>query len=344
MMNIISAVIGFLLLSAVFTNNAHGQIGPKDGEIIVDGYSFFDIREAEKNVKENSTVFIGPGTYTQGMKISHDNVSIIGNNTHFKGAVIEGKGTFVVTSNNVLIESIECSGVEVPSENGACVRHEGGKLTLSNVHFHHSEQGLLQGSAGDGELHVKYSLFEYLGKNGQAHGLYTSGALLDVKHSIFRNTKDQGHAIKSRSKVTKITNVVIDSGTGDDSRAVDIPNGGELYIKDSVFYQGVNTVNGQIIGYALESLGRQRNYQIEITNSIVIGERPNGNTFLLVRKDMPELKVSVFDNVLIGRFTDKDLISDKSNIHFEDRKEAGLKKSTLPSSKDILALRLKAIQ
>lgn len=343
-MKIISVIIGFLLLSTVFTFDAHGQIGPKEGEIIVDGYSFFDINEAAKKVKENSTVFIGPGIYTEGMKISHDNVSIIGNKSHFKGAVVNGKATFVITSNNVLIESIECSGVEVPSENGSCVRHEGGKLTLSNVHFHHSEQGLLQGGGVGGEIYVKYSLFEYLGKEGQAHGLYTSGALLDVRHSVFRNTKDQGHAIKSRSKVTNITNVVIDSGTGDDSRALDIPNGGELNIKDSVFYQGVNTVNGQIIGYALESLRRQRNYKIEITNSIVIGERPNGNTLLLARKNMPELEVAIYDNVIIGRFTDGELISDKSNVRFKDQKEAGLSRSELPDSNDILALRLKAIQ
>jgi hypothetical protein len=328
----------------VFTFDAHAQIGPKEGEIIVDGYSFFDMNEAAKKVKENSTVFIGPGIYTEGMKISHDNVSIIGKNTHFKGAVIEGKATFVVTSDNVLIESIECSEVEVPSENGACVRHEGGKLTLSNVHFHHSEQGLLQGGGVGGEIYVKYSLFEYLGKKGQAHGLYTSGALLDVKHSIFRNTKDQGHAIKSRSKVTNINNVVIDSGTGDDSRALDIPNGGELYIKDSVFYQGVNTVNGQIIGYALETLRRQRNYKIEIINTIVIGERPNGNTLLLARKNMPDLEVAIYDNVIIGRFTDEELISDKSNVRFKNRSEAGLKSSELPDSKDIFTLRLKAIQ
>lgn len=343
-MKIISVIIGFLLLSTVFTFDAHAQIGPKEGEIIVDGYSFFDINEAAKKVKENSTVFIGPGIYTEGMKISHDNVSIIGNKSHFKGAAISGKATFVITSNNVLIDSIECSDVQVPSKNGACVRHEGGKLTLSNVHFHHSEQGLLQGGEVGGEIFIKYSLFEYLGKKGQAHGVYTSGALLDVRHSVFRNTKDQGHAIKSRSKVTNIINVVIDSGKGDDSRALDIPNGGELNIKDSVFYQGVNTVNGQIIGYALESLGRQRNHQIELINSIVIGERPNGNTVLLARDSITNLNLRIYDNVFIGRFTDATLISDKSNIRFQDRKEAGLNDLELPNSQDILALRLKAIK
>ena len=258
----LSRVFIFLMLwPAIFSFATQDNIGPREGEIIVDGYSFFDISEAQKGIKENSTVFIGPGIYIEGMRISHDNVSIIGDNSHFKGAVINGKGTFVITSNNVLIQSIECSNVAVPSGNGACVRHEGGKLTLSNVHFHDSEQGLLQGETVAGEIYVKYSLFEKLGKNGQAHGLYTSGTLLDIKHSVFRDTKDQGHAIKSRSKVTKLNNVVIDSGKGDDSRSIDIPNGGELYIKDSVFYQGINTVNGQIIGYAFESLGRQRNYQ-----------------------------------------------------------------------------------
>ncbi len=343
-MNVFKLFVFLVLSQSLVSFTAKGQIGPVVGEIIVDGYSFFDIAEASKKVKAGSTIFFGPGTYTEGMKINHDNVTLVGNKTHFKGAVVEGKGTFVITSNNVVLESIECSGVKVQSKNGACVRHEGGKLTLSNVHFHHSEQGLLQGGSVGGAIYVKFSLFEHLGKNGQAHGLYTSGELLDIKHSTFKNTKDQGHAIKSRSKVTRLDNVVIDSGTGDDSRSIDIPNGGELYIKNSVIYQGVNTVNGQIIGYALESLGRQRNHIVEVANTIFIGERANGNTLLLERKNIPDFKVKIYDNVFVGRFTESVLASDSSNLYFTNRLEAGLHESDLPKNSEIRALRLRVFQ
>lgn len=315
---------------------------PGAGEIIVDGYSYFDINEAQKKIKKNSTIYIGPGIYTQGMKIGYDNVTIIGNNTHFKGAVINGKASFVITSDNVTIESVECSNVEVKSKNGACIRHEGGKLTLSNVHFHDSEQGLLQGGEKGGEIYIKFSLFENLGKNGLAHGVYTNGRLLDIRDSSFRSIKDQGHAIKSRSNITILDHVIIDSAKGNDSRAVDVSDGGELYISNSVIYQGENTVNGQIIAYALESLGRQRNYIIELSNSIIIGERPNGNKLLLVRENIMGLKVKIYNNVFIGRFSKDTLSNNESNVRFKDRLRTGLNTNKLPIVEDLQILRLKA--
>ena len=334
-----------LFIALFWSSNILASTGQlKEGEIVVDGHSYFDVTLAQAAITDNSSVFFGPGIYTAGLKITHNNVTLSGNNTHFKGAVIGGKATFVISGNDTTIESIECSDVAVRDNNGACVRFEGDNLTLSNVHFHDSQQGLLQGSDKGGTIVVKYSLFENLGKNGRAHGIYTSGDILDIRYSKFIGTKDQGHAIKSRSRVTRLDNVVIDSAKGNDSRSIDIPNGGELHVKNSVIYQGINTVNSQIVGYALESLGRQRDYVIEFVNSIVIGERPNGNTFLLARENMPELKLAIYDNVFIGRFTDEGSLSDKSNIRFRDRKEAGLTRSDLPDSKGILALRLKAIK
>jgi hypothetical protein len=316
----------------------------EEGEIVVDGRSYFDVALAQAAIKDNSSVFFGPGIYKTGLKVIQNNVRLSGDNTHFKGAVIEGKATFVISGNNTTIESIECSDVAVRDSNGACVRFEGDNLTLSNVYFHNSQQGLLQGGKKGGTIIVKYSLFENLGKSGRAHGIYTSGDILDIKYTKFIGTRDQGHAIKSRSKITRLDNVIIDSAKGNDSRSIDIPNGGELYVNNSVIYQGINTVNGQIVGYALESLGRQREYAVEFVNSIVIGERPNGNTFLLARENIPDLKIAIYDNVFIGRFTDEDSLSDKSNIRFKDRKEAGLKRSELPESEDVLALRLRAIE
>ena len=70
------------------------------------------------------------------------------------------KNTLVVMGNSVLIEGLECSGIHVPSGNGACLRLEGKDITIRKVFFHDSEEGIL---GGRGLTVIEDSRFERLG-------------------------------------------------------------------------------------------------------------------------------------------------------------------------------------
>jgi hypothetical protein len=199
-------------------------------------------------------VVLAPGVYEQGAVIAAPHLVLRGESgAHLRGHAVEGKAALVVKANDVLIEGIECSGIAVRDNNGACIRIEGDDLTVRNVHFHDNQQGILSGPGG-GLLLIEGSLFERNGFGGQAHGVYIGQT---VETFIFRNnrilaTTGAGHGLKSRAQQTIVESSVIAGLDGEDSRAIDLPNGGEVVIRGNVLEKGPNSENGQLIGLALE--------------------------------------------------------------------------------------------
>lgn len=319
-----------LFLLTMFPSTAFGQLNV--GQIMVDGKLFSTVTEAQLAITDNSRVHIGPGSYSEGIKILADDVILSGQEgTHFNGAVVDGKATFVVSGKNTLIENIECSGVAVKARNGACVRHQGKNLTLLGVHFHDSQQGVLTTSAS-GDLIIKYSVFENLGFAGRAHAIYANGEKLVVERSRIINSVDQGHEIKSRAKTTEIRSSIVGSIATSDSRALDIPHGGILHVENSIILQNKNTVNRQLIGYGLEGLGRKREHKIHISNNLFILEREKGNELLALENDgIVVYPVSVYSNAIVGRKVFDVKKYETDNRYFESRRAAGLAESELPS-------------
>ncbi|MDB1124943.1 right-handed parallel beta-helix repeat-containing protein [Vibrio algarum] len=304
-----------------------------ENEIVVDGLTVYSFKEAEKHIVDGSTVYLGPGIYTNGLEIKHNNVVLSGGKeTHFVNAAIEGKAAIITSGDNITIENIECSEIRVSSNNGSCIRHEGENLTVVGVYFHDSQQGILEAS-NDGRLVIQHSRFERLGFKGRAHGIYTNGAELLVEDSTFSSTVSQGHSIKSRSKKNTIRNTLISSGNGDDSRLIDIPNGGVLIIENSILHQSKTTKNRQVIGFGLEKLETGRQNSVTVEDSLIIMEREKGNEFIGLpkndNKNVP-LDMNVKNNVLVGKHIDSKSWTSR-NSYFESRFNAGLKEDVLPS-------------
>ncbi|MER2491837.1 hypothetical protein [Catenovulum sediminis] len=308
--------------------------------IVVDGRSYSSMQAVEKAIKNYSQVYIGPGTYTEGLHIKANNVTISGSSgTHFQGAVIKGKGTFVVSGNDTRIENLECSLVEVPSQNGACIRQEGKNLTVFGVYFHDAEQGILQ-NPNTGSLTVQFSRFENLGKSGRAHAIYAQGDTLLISDSEFIASKDEGHEIKSRAKNTHITNSLIASKNSRDSRLIDVPNGGIFILENCILQQGNATANRNAIGYALElkeEYKNKRKHAVLIQNNIIILERERGNLLFSSGKYKFAGKITIQNNVLIGKIVDIERYRD-NNTHFTDRNHARLKNETLPQVSQLTQL------
>ncbi len=289
--------------------------------------TFKTLRSAFNAAKDGAVITIGGAIFYEAASLKANNVTIRGSKgTHLLESSTEGKATFVIKGNNTTIEGIECSGVGVSDGNGACVRLEGKNLTLRNVYFHDSQQGLLTRSKGGGSILIENSRFERLGgacgiKCGRAHGIYIGLATeLVVRNSTFLSPKDEGHAIKSRAAKTTIENNVIASLDGKDSRLIDIPNGGTVVIRNNVLQEGTRTSNTDIIGIGLEikykNIRHELNSSVIEGNTIVIEPAENPRRFVHSR-DVPAPKVS--GNTIIGGEK-----PEGDNKWYKSRNEAGL--------------------
>ena len=221
---------------------------------------------------------LAPGVYEEGAVVTTPNLVLRGEpGAHLRGHAVEGKAALVIKAAGVVIEGIECSGIAVRDNNGACIRIEGDDLTVRNVHFHDNQQGILSGPGG-GVLLVEGSLLERNGFGGQAHGVYIGPT---IETFIFRNnrvlaTTGAGHGVKSRAQSTILENNVIAGLDGNDSRAIDLPNGGDVVIRGNVLEKGPNSANAQMIGLALEGDLHEVNQTLIEGNLVIFDTLPVG--------------------------------------------------------------------
>jgi hypothetical protein len=221
---------------------------------------------------------LAPGVYEQGAVITTPHLVLRGEpGAHLRGHAVEGKAALVVKAAGVVIEGIECSGIAVRDNNGACIRIEGDDLTVRNVHLHDNQQGILSGPGG-GVLLVEGSLLERNGFGGQAHGVYIGPT---IQTFIFRNnrvlaTTGAGHGVKSRAQSTIIENNIIAGLDGHDSRAIDLPNGGDVVIRGNVLEKGPDSANAQMIGLALEGNLHEANQTLIESNLVIFDTVPVG--------------------------------------------------------------------
>ena len=286
------------------------------GTIKVGNLTYKSISEASKNLQDNQVMLIGEGTYLEPLVIQKSNVTIIGSGrVTLDGISSEGKAAIITKGSNITITNIECKNISVQDQNGACIRSEGVKLTVDHVYFHDSEQGIL--SSRNEYLHIIDSRFEKLGKNGQAHGIYIDAGELLIEKSLFVASVSEGHEIKSRARKTVIKNSIIASLSSNDSRLVDVPNGGELIISDSVLENGPQSTNGDAIGYGLEGMKHTQN-KVTLNKNVIILERDGVNKLLHIREDT-KLPVTMESNIIVIK---EDLDINGINWVFSSRKEA----------------------
>jgi hypothetical protein len=300
--------------------------------------AYRELQAAVDAAEPGDTIVLAPGIFEQGAVIDVDRLILMGEpGAHLTGHPVQGKAALVITGAQVVVDGIECSRIQVPDLNGACIRIEGDDLTVRNVWFHDNEQGIL-GGPGGGTLLVENSRFERNGRDGYAHGVYISPA---VETFIFRgnrmlSTKSEGHGVKSRAQRTIIENNVIAGLDGDDSRAIDIPNGGDVLIRHNVLEKGPNSLNSQMIGLSLEGDPHPSNTAIIEENLIVFDTQAPGLTQALddiidvvpakgqVILSQPPATVILRDNVIVGALEVGVETAEGANRMFKSRRAAGL--------------------
>ncbi|MBL8701745.1 MAG: hypothetical protein JNK67_25410 [Alphaproteobacteria bacterium] len=269
--------------------------GPANEKVMIGRTSFRTVEAAIKAAKPGDTILLPPLIYRRGITIHASGVTLRGvPGTFFVGGAAGGKAAMVVTGNDVTIEQIGCADIYVADKNGACVRAEGVNLTLRNVEFRDSETGILATNRA-GQIRIVDSVFEGLGRNGQAHSIYVNGGRLHVSGTRVAGAQ-VGHEVKSRAAETVIEDCVITSGAAEDSRAVDVPEGGVLIMRRNILHKGSRSQNFDMIGVGLENR-RHGEARVVLEDNTLIFDRPNSSLFNLAPwATTPEVR----GNLIVG--------------------------------------------
>ena len=287
------------------------------------------LQEALDKAIPGDAVILPAGEYRQSAIVRVPNITIrgetgtAGERAHLVGSVYGDKAALVIDAPNITIENIECSMIDVSDGNGACLRLQQPDVTIRNVYFHDNQQGILGGTGG--KVVIENSVFERNGNIGRAHGVYISGdvQLLEFIGNSVLSTRGFGHGLKSRALRNVIRNNVIAGLDGDDSRAIDIPNGGEIVIADNILQKGPRSDNTDMIGIAREvSKGLHKTNETLIENNVIIFDIPKRGVVITSSSPTP---VILRDNTVVGAATTGDGVrpGDK-NRFYSDRRSAGL--------------------
>lgn len=312
--------LAFIKLAVVIALVAPiGTSAANDGTIVIAGQSYPSLQAAFAIAKDGDTIEIGTGDYAEAVVLRASNVTIIAiGKVLIHGQAAQSKAALVIKGNNTTIRGIECFDIVVRDGNGACVRLEGQNLNLDNVYFHDSQEGLLTGQ-NPGIVVIENSRFERLGYGGQAHGIYIGrNGILLVRNSQFLSSKGEGHAIKSRARVSIIIDNVIASLEGIDSRLIDVPNGGDVMVVRNILQNGPNSSNGDLIGFGLEGKLHDKNV-LTVVGNVVLLEREGPDHFIHARGLDENADVRL--NIIVGRERDEYALG---NFPFKTRADAGL--------------------
>lgn len=309
---------------------AEPQPQPEKTGIWLNHQQVADLTTAMQQLKNGDLLQIGAGTYQQALTIQADDVTIEGlGAVLFETATVNDKAMFLIKGNRATLKNLQCRNIKVSDGNGSCVRLEGQGLTLDHIYFYASQSGVLETSGQGGTVYVNNSRFEQLGHGGQAHGIYLNSANLHFHRSLMIAAKDGGHGIKSRGGQTIISESILASLGSDDSRLVDISNGGELSIEDSILQEGAQSQNFQLIGFGLEGL-KYLNNKVQLQRNLILSDRAGQSQLIKVAND--SVSVIAKENLLIG-----DILQNyPDNRLIADREQAGIAKApALPFTKAI---------
>jgi hypothetical protein len=263
------------------------------------------IAEAARRARDGDTIEIEAGNYIRDVAIwNRSDLTIRGVGGPVRiiaaGASAEGKATWVVRGDRIVVENVTFIGSRVRDRNGAGIRLERGQLKVIDCAFLDNQNGILTANRADIELEIENSEFGNNGAgDGQSHNLYAGAiAKLSVIGSYFHHA-NVGHLLKSRALRSDILyNRLTDETGGRASYELEFPSGGLARVIGNVIEQGALTDNSTIISYGAEGYRWPRN-ELYLVNNTIIDDRPDGGTFLRVKAGADRIKA--VNNLLFGK-------------------------------------------
>ena len=207
------------------------------------------------------------------------------------GANAQGKGTWVVSGNNVTIENVEMLGSHVPDQNGAALRLEGTNFTLRGSFLHDNENGILTGANTASNILIETTEFGHNGYGtGYTHNLYIGNVGSLMLRFNYSHDANVGHNLKSRALVNTIAYNRFSStpdgqtgttASGKPSYEIDLPNAGTSYVIGNVIEQPSGNSNPTMLAYGEEGAtnGKQDLY---VVNNTFLNDDSSRGTFVNV--------------------------------------------------------------
>jgi hypothetical protein len=192
-----------------------------------------------------------------------------------------GKAIFVISGADCVVENIEFANASVPDHNGAGIRQEGCDLTVRYCFFNGNEMGILGGAYTDCKVTMEYNEFANNGSNinpGYQHNIYIGRIDTFVfRYNYSINAIAEGHELKSRARNNIILYNYIGNQTTEDSRTIDLPNGGTAVLVGNVIEQGPNSANSNLFGYGMEGLSNPAPHHVWIAHNTFVNKKSTGN-------------------------------------------------------------------
>ncbi|WP_212760946.1 hypothetical protein [Telluria aromaticivorans] len=219
-----------------------------------------------------------------------------------------GKGTWVVSGQNITIDNVEMFGAKVPDRNGAALRLEGTNFTLRNAFLHDNENGILTGANTASNILIEYSEFGHNGNGtGQTHNLYIGNVGSLTFRYNFSHDAVIGHNLKSRARVNTIVYSRFSStapgqtgttATGRPSYEIDLPNAGTSYIIGNVIQQPAAHDNPNLVAYGAEGASNPGHDLYVVNNTFLNDDSSRGN-FVMVGSGVTK-KILLQNNIFAG--------------------------------------------
>jgi hypothetical protein len=310
MINVLKTTTTLVLLTQLITSFAFTwQVGPSH-EYAHPNALYLADQSGEINILDDDSIAIESSDYlgTEALAAWQQNnlfIYGVGEKPHMiaNGESILGKGIWVCVGNNITIQNIEFSEATVPDENGAGIRLDGTGMTILGCYFHHNENGILTSNPGEGTIIIQYTEFAYNGfGDGYTHNMYIGHVTEFIMEYCYSHHTFVGHNVKSRATKNTIRyNRIMDEETGNSSRLIDIPNGGETIIVGNILMQGEYAINNNAVGYGLEGLSNPSPHSFRFVNNTIINKRTASCNYLSIADGTED--AYVVNNIFAGTGT-----------------------------------------
>jgi hypothetical protein len=236
--------------------------------------------------KPGDTIVIAAGVYQNCLSIRVDDLTIVAEPdgaAELTGPVCAGKGLLVASAQRLTVIGLTFRGAVAAAGNGAGIRAEAGDVTVRRSRFIDNQNGILASTAAPARLTIEDSVFTGNGAliGDCAHGVYAGAlALVVIQRSRFEETRICHH-VKSRAARTEITDsVIVDGADRQTSYLVDIPNGGDLVLRNSELRKGPRAQNpGAAVVIGAEGVTHPTTI-LEITGNRFANVMPRGTVFV----------------------------------------------------------------
>ncbi len=263
----------------------------------------------------NDVIEVAAGTYTDTCSIGVAGLTVKGVGGRPKIDLsgtdhpAEYKGIYVVNADDVRLENLELTGSHISDgngSNGAGIRVVGSGLVVHGCFIHDNQDGILGTPSGrSSTITIENTELDHnaLGNgctngNGCTHNVYLNAFAKAVfQYNWTHNVADAGHLFKSRALQNAVLYNRITGEGGQDSYAIDLPNGGVAVVVGNVVQKGINAGNTVLIAYGEEGADGRDN-RLFVAGNTFVNDASKG-TFINVTAGT----LTAHDNLFIGTGT-----------------------------------------